>query len=294
MPEEEKNLENKPPEEEQDDPLAELLIEDEEGEVSPSETSAAETDEAKDSEAIKEEPDKKLDVEKEKNTGEDGAPLPGEDPLASLLDEELLEEEDTSESEKDSSQEGDSKDKDEKDEPEDKDEEEQASKLGIVWLVLAILIPAILLASGVFTFLKLYQQPLVTIPEKEPAKPETPPPKAEKQVPLVASPIAVESQKMLLLKNFLIPYQKNSGENVFVKAKVILYFANKRDYEMAKRNELLLREHLYRLLRNVPLYVWENPQGEKIIKKEFLNYLTKKKIADVVPIDVKVSGYILK
>ncbi|AEH44077.1 flagellar basal body-associated protein FliL [Thermodesulfatator indicus DSM 15286] len=274
MAEEQKDLENKTPED-QDDPLAELLVEDDEGEQE-APSSEKPSEEAQES---KEEPKK-----------EKPSP-PEEDPLASLLDEELLEEE--------SEETSDTKEDLPKDEDEDEDknevEEESTSSSGIVWLVLAILTPALIFSAGVFTFFKLYRKPIATISQEKPIKTEAPlPKKTEPEAPLVSSPIAVETRKMLLLKNFLIPYRKTTGENVFVKAKVILYFANKRDYEIAKRNELLFREHLYRLLRNVPLYVWENPRGEETIRKEFLDYLTKKKIADVVPVDAKITGYILK
>jgi hypothetical protein len=123
---------------------------------------------------------------------------------------------------------------------------------------------------------------------------ETPVPETTQESYLVASHIAVEKRQILFLKNFLLPYQRETGEYVFVKAKVLLYFADKRSFQVAQRNEALFREHIYRILKNVPLYVWENKKGRNLVQRELLSYLQKEEIGGVFPEDLEVTGYILK
>ncbi|WP_022852799.1 hypothetical protein [Thermodesulfatator atlanticus] len=289
MAEEEKEKEKNEDQEEKD-PLADLLVEEEEeGEEKeePEESEAKKGTEAESEDAEEKDADEEVKQEKK-----EGPPEDFEDPLASILgEEESLEE----------PQEEDSK-KEEKDEAPQEEQETEAEapsrgKLVFVFWILAILIPLIFLGAGVFTLMQLMKQPVGLYPQKEkaPSKVQVPQKKEqEPEPPVVSSPIAVEGRKILFLKDFLIPYRRETGEYLFVKAKVMLYFAKEVDYLRAQKNKALFREELYRLLRNVPLYLWENPKGAKVIEREFMDYLTKKKIGDVVPVEIKISGYVLK
>ena len=285
----------------QEDPLAGLVEEEEEtasasGEPSTeeAESSQAQGSRAQEEESppAEEEGGPEEEAPKEETTQAEGQDEKfEEDPLASILDEEEGEVEEEPEEE-------------EKEEAEEAEEEETGPQAGeggrfrILGFVLAAVFLLILAGAGIFTFYHLYRNPLVP----SAAQAETPvTPAGEKvdekgpeEAPLVTAPIAVEDRKILFLKDFLIPYRRETGEFVFVKAKVLLYFANSKEWEKAKRNEKLYREEIYRLFKNAPLYVWESKQGTKVIQREVKEYLTKKMIGGVVPVDLEVTGYILK
>ncbi len=223
----------------------------------------------------------------EETTSKSVPDLPEDDPLAGLLDEseELAEDEIGGESEEEEREEG--------GEPSGESVSKESSRKGLFLTVASILSVLILWAGGLMTLWYLWQHPPETQSlireDLNEASSEN-----KSSAPLTSAPFAVEDRKILFLKNFLIPYQRESGEYLFVKAKVLLYYSNERDFTIAKKNEALLREHIYRLLKNVPLYVWESKKGEPLIRKELLSYLAKKEIGGVVPRDLEVTGYILK
>ena len=241
-------------EEEGEDPLADLMEED-----TPSESPSSEEKET----------EKKEEAE--------------EDPLASLLEEDKEEQENEEDFDL-TEEEGEDEEGDE--------EEDSSSKRALVFTILSLLAVFILLASGVGALWYLWQHP--PLPATQVSQPQPQVPQAKEEPPLVASPIGVENRQILFLKNFLLPYQRETGEYVFVKAKVLLYFENKRDLTLAQKNIPLFREHIYRILKNVPLYVWENKKGAKVINQELLTYLKKREIGGVAPQDLEVTGYILK
>ncbi len=262
---------------------------DQEGEKTPEESSTAEKVASEEEPAEKEESDEKDESQK----GE--APVEDDDPLAEILGEDLEEEA------PDSSGPVEQGEQEEPEEAEETGEDESAPRKGfsgLILFLLAILVPLIFLGAGLAALWYLYQHPPLPVsqvkaplPAKAPEKPEAP---GKPETPLTTSPIAVEDRKILLLKNFLIPYRRETGEFVFVKAKVLLYFANAKEYEIATRNETIFREEIYRLFKNAPLYVWESKRGAEVLRREIKEYLTKKKIAGVIPEDLEVTGYILK
>ncbi len=290
--------------ESQEDPLAGLVEEEEEttsfsGEQSAEEVKPAQTQESQGQE--EETPPAEEEGGPEEGAPEEGAPQAEEqdekfeeDPLASILDEEEAETEEEPEEEE----------AEETEEAEEEEETEPQAREGgrfrMLGFVLAAVFLLILAGAGIYTFYHLYRNPLIPSPASIQA--ETPATSAGKKVaekgpeeaPLVTAPIAVEDRKILFLKDFLIPYRRETGEFVFVKAKVLLYFANSKEWEKAKKNEKLYREEIYRLFKNAPLYVWESKQGAKVIQREVKEYLTKKMIGGVVPVDLEVTGYILK
>ena len=305
MPEEEKKS---PSEESQDDALMDLLFEEEEGgkkdeaagpEEAGSEEQVEETEKAEEETASGEETKEESPAEEGEKEAEEKEPedLPGleEDPLADILKEEEGPKKEEGEPSKEKGSEAAPKEEGPEEGPEEEVEEEEAesAKKRFIFLLLAVFIPLIFLAAGLFTLWHLYQNSSPP-PQEEVVSKAAPSPEPKEAPPLVSSPIAVEDRKILFLKDFLIPYRRETGEFVFVKAKVFLYFANSRDYELAKKNELLLREEIYRLFRNAPLYVWESKKGGEVIKKEIQEYLAKKKIGGVSPVDLEVTGYILE
>ncbi len=234
------------------------------------------------SEKVEEEP---LSQEKVEEEDDPLATILGEDEFPLEGDEELNETEEVPE------------------EPPEEVQEEPPPKKGIlssIIVVLAVLVPLLLFGAGLATFWYLYQNPPFldsgAESKTQPLTPSQPSPaNSEKpQTPLAVSPIAVEDRKILFLRNFLIPYRRETGEFVFVKAKILLYYANSKEYEIAKQHETILREEIYRLFKNAPLYVWETKQGTEVLRREIKEYLTKKKIGGVVPVDLQVTGYILK
>ncbi len=268
--------------EEKEETQEEKVAEEKATEESPSKTEGEEDDPLA---GLIEEGEGEEGSSKEKNSPPEGMPdLPEDDPLASLLDEEsdLPEPEGEEEPQEDEREEDD----------EAEVAEEKSSRKDLFLTLASILAVFLLLGGGLVTIWYLWQHP----PETKLPPPVASPaePKEETTSPLTSSPIAVEDRKILFLKNFLIPYQRETGEYLFVKAKVLLYYANDRAFTLAKKNEPLLREHIYRLLKNVPLYVWESKKGEALVRKELLSYLTKKEIGGVVPQDLEVTGYILK
>ena len=314
MPEEEKRP---PSAESEDDALMDLLFEEEEGGKKEEEARSAEVgseEQAKETENTKEEAPSEEEAKEEApvegaegKSGEEGDSQgpekeetkdligPEEDPLAEILGEEGPEEAEKPSAEEAGPEVAPPKEEGPEEEGLEEGEEEEAEspKKKILFFLLALFVPLVLLLAGLFTLWQLYQNP--SLPPKEESAPKaSPPPEPQKEPPLVSSPIAVEDRKILFLKDFLIPYRRETGEFVFVKAKVFLYFANSRDYELAKKNELLLREEIYRLFRNAPLYVWESKKGAEVIKKEIKEYLAKKKIGGVSPVDLEVTGYILE
>ncbi len=185
----------------------------------------------------------------------------------------------------------------EREDSDEKLEETKKNRFITILFVLGMMTIAALLTSGGIVFWYLWHTPveqesLPPVAKNGPAEQEVSSNKAT--VPLVSTPIGVEDRKLLVLKNFLIPYQRETGEYVFVKAKVLLYFTNDHDYSAAQKKEILWREYVYQILKNVPLYVWENPNGSKVVQKELLSYLRKKQIGGIVPSDLEINAYILK
>ncbi len=284
-------------EESQEDLLADLLEEDQQAEEA--EQAEEEEQEASSEEETTDEEEEDEDGEgsNEREPEPPAADLPEDDPLAGLLDEEELPEvEDPDEAEE---AEEELEEEEEEDDEEGEEKSAGSSRKELLLTVASILAVLILLGGGFMTLWYLWEHPpvpqgasMVSLTTPEPPQEEKA--STETSTPLTSSPIAVEARKILFLKNFLIPYQRDTGEYIFVKAKVLLYYANERDYAIAKKNEPLLREHIYRLLKNVPLYVWESKKGEPLVRRELLSYLTKKEIGGVVPQDLEVTGYILK
>ncbi len=217
----------------------------------------------------------------EETEGEGAEAPPPDDLLASLLDE-AEEEEALSET----------------DQPEDQDkdkekDEDEAPRSKVFWglFALGLLVILGLLAAGGVVLWHLWHAPLAPPPPPKPKVSQTPKPKAEP--PLVVAPIVPE-RKLLILDNFLIPYQRETGEYVFVKAKALLYFANDRDFVKVQKDLTLWREQVYQVLKNIPLYVWENRKGEEVVRKQLLSYLKKVRPDGIIPVDLEVTGYILK
>lgn len=185
----------------------------------------------------------------------------------------------------------------EREDSEEKPEEKKGNRFLTILFVAGMIVITGLLAVGGIVLWYLWHTPieqksLPAVEGKNLAEQEVSPTKAI--VPLVSTPIGVEDRKLLVLENFLIPYQRETGEYVFVKAKVLLYFTNNHDYSAAQKKEVLWREHVYQILKNVPLYVWENPNGSKVVQKELLTYLRKKQIDGIVPCDLEINAYTLK
>ncbi len=205
---------------------------------------------------------------------------PPDDLLASLLDEA---EEEEAEEEKPQVQEGQKADS--------KPEDQEAPRSKVFWILFAsgLLLILGLLGTGVVVLWRLWQAPL-TPPPKPPVS-QTSKPKAE--APLVVAPIVPE-RKLLILDNFLIPYQRETGEYVFVKAKALLYFGNDKNFVQVQKDLTLWREQVFQVLKNIPLYVWENRKGEEVVRKQLLSYLKKVHPDGIIPVDLEVTGYILK
>ncbi len=201
-----------------------------------------------------------------------------EDPLADLLEDAKV-----------------IKDENEEKEGSAKSEEEleKGSKFSLVFFIIGMSIISALIGGGGFLIWYLWQVPGINLQFKS-TNFQNQKNSTSEEEPFVTPPIGVENRKLLVLENFLIPYQRETGEYVFVKAKVLLYFENDRDYFIAKKNKTLWREYIYRVLKNVPLYVWEDKRGEKVVHKELWSYLKKKEIDGITPVDLEVTGYILK
>ncbi len=221
------------------------------------------------------------------------APSEEDDLLASLL-EEAQEEENIEDIPEELAEE---EEPPEREDPEEKAEEKKGNRFLTILFVAGMIMIIGLLAVGGIVLWYLWHTPveqksLPAVEGNNLAEQEVSPTKAT--VPLVSAPIGVEDRKLIVLENFLIPYQRETGEYVFVKAKVLLYFTNDHDYSAAQKKEILWREHVYQILKNVPLYVWENPNGSKVVQKELLTYLRKKQIGGIVPFDLEINAYILK
>jgi len=232
----------------------------------------------------------------ESSTEQEETPSEEDDLLASLLEE--AQEEESEESEEEIVEELAKKEEAPKrEDPEEKEEGEKGNRFLAILFVLGMVMITGLLAGGGVLLWYLWHVPFEQKPlpvGKEEKLAEQSVSSTKSSVPLVTAPIGVEDRKLLVLENFLIPYQRETGEYVFVKAKVLLYFINDHDYSAAQKKEVLWREHVYQILKNVPLYVWENPNGSKIVQKELLTYLRKKQIDGIVPFDLEINAYILK
>ncbi len=299
MPEEKEKAQNGAPEkpEEEKDPLEDLLFEEEEKETTSQEVQAEEgpieKEEGEDSSSSDAEGAGKEASASPESAGneslEESETPEEEDPLASILGEE--EEEESPETKEEL---GETAEEEAEASPEESPEPPKRSIWGLIFTILAFLIPLLLFGAGVGALWYLYRHP-PSLTSKAEARPSPPPSLEEKNAPPPSvSPIAVEDRKILFLRNFLIPYRRETGEFVFVKAKVLLYFANSKEFELAKRNETLFREEIYRLFKNTPLYLWESKRGAEVLQREIMAYLTKNRIGGVVPVDLQVTGYILK
>lgn len=220
-----------------------------------------------------------------------GGEVPEDDLLASLLEE--AEEEESEETAPEETEEEHSESSTNKETSEEAPPQGH-NKSFLILFVLGMLLILGLTAVGGVVLWRLWHVPVVSPPPSQES------PKAEAlgpvrpEPPLVTAPIGVEDRKLLILENFLIPYQRETGEYVFVKAKALLYFDDDKDFVKAKRNVTLWREQVYQILKNVPLYVWESRKGGEVVRKELLAYLKKKRLDGIVPVDLEVTGYILK
>ncbi len=272
----------------EDDPLADLIPEEEpeqeeqEGPEGPADSLASPPE----GEAEQEDD---LDHNIEETSPENE---PSDDLLASLLEEEA---EDSQEEElvsqgDDPSSEG-AEAHAEKSSPPGEEAEAEKGNIAFLAPLVGIFLVFIALIGGVIVLWRLWHLPVI-LPNTAQVlkKKEVSTPKA--QPPLVVAPIVPE-RKLLILDNFLIPYQRENGDYAFVKSKILLYFSDDKSFLRVQKHITLWREQVYQVLKNIPLYVWQDPKGKDVVRKQLLSYLKKVRPDGIVPVDLEVAGYIL-
>ncbi|GEM_PF-2233110 len=270
----------------EDDPLADLMPEEdpEQGEPEGPADSLASPPEGE----AEQEDDLDHNIEETSPENE-----PSDDLLASLLEEEAedsQEEEELASQRDDSSTEG-AEAHAEKSSPPGEEAEAEKGKIAFLAPLVGIFLVFIALIGGVIVLWRLWHLPVI-LPKKAqvPKKKEVSTPKV--QPPLVVAPIVPE-RKLLILDNFLIPYQRENGDYAFVKSKILLYFSDDKSFLRVQKDITLWREQVYQVLKNIPLYVWQDPKGKDVVRKQLLSYLKKVRPDGIVPVDLEVAGYIL-
>ncbi|WP_456433549.1 hypothetical protein [Thermosulfuriphilus sp.] len=177
----------------------------------------------------------------------------------------------------------------------------------VLWLAVALNLIGIVAGLIVaYDLLKERPQPdgLGESALQKPA-PERPSPQGKAQPPETSvqhssrlSPPPLEQPVVLTydlpLRTFLLPYRDHSGRYIFVKVSVTLLFGTKRDYLMAKEQEIFLRETVYEIISQIPVYLWQSKEGMATVIKTLKSGLRPERIRGIQIKDISLSGEIFK
>ncbi len=156
--------------------------------------------------------------------------------------------------------------------------------------------------SGILVIQRIYHQakqepPVMAADQKKSPKesPEStvqPPPKPSPPASPLEQPVVLTYD--LPLRTFLLPYRDHAGRYVFVKVSVTLLFDTRRDYLMAKEQEVFLRETVYEIISQIPLYLWQSKEGMATVVKTLKSGLRPQRIRGIRIKDISIMGEIFK